>query len=190
MRPWSMPWSWTKRWNDSSLSLDKFEYRPIGEATFSELSQWNAEGGPSVPAPIFQTSLIAPQRIADQNYSEDEIELVEAPIPISNLDEYEMVESKNETDATIWEDYLILPDSPDSTLPGFGTIISPIVLPNDDDDEIVPSESVVSPVVPSFTYSSLPESPLTALWREYDAIGREDTLRTYMEAPVIPTLAQ
>ncbi|KAG7543168.1 Zinc finger CCHC-type [Arabidopsis thaliana x Arabidopsis arenosa] len=176
MRSWSIPWSWTKRWNDSSLTLDKFEYMPIGKASFSKLSQLNAEEGPSVPVPIY--------------YSEDEIELVEAPIPISNLDEYDMVESENETDATKWEDYLILPDSPDSTLPRFRTIISSIVLPNDDDDQIVPSEPVVSPVVPSFTYPSFPDSPLTAIWWEYDAIRREDTLRTYMEAPVIPTPAQ
>ncbi|CAL9225077.1 unnamed protein product [Arabidopsis halleri] len=108
-----------------------------------------------------------------------------APIPIINLDEYEMVEFENGTNATMWEDHLILPDSPDSTLPGFGTIISPIVLPDADDDQIVPNEPVVSPVVPSFTYPSFPDSLLTTLWREYYAIKRGDTPRTDMEVPVI-----
>ncbi|KAG7543169.1 hypothetical protein ISN45_Aa07g030940 [Arabidopsis thaliana x Arabidopsis arenosa] len=169
-----------------SPSLDRFEYRPIGEANFSELSQWNAEAGPSVSEPVRETFPIAPQRVADQN----EIDLVEAPIPIINLDEYEMVESEHETDATMWEDYFILLDSPDSTFPGFGTIISPIVMPNDDDDQIVQSEPVVSPVMPSFTYPSLQDSLFTALWREYDAIRREDTPWTDMEAPVIPAPAQ
>ncbi|CAE5978083.1 unnamed protein product [Arabidopsis arenosa] len=166
--------------------------------------------GPSISAPVRETSPIAPQRVADQSiletetgpcedgrvisslmdYSEDEIDLVEAPIPIINLDEYEMVESEHETDATMWENYLILPDSSDSTFPGFGTIIFPIVLPNDDDDQIVHSEPVVSPVVPSVTYLSLPDSLFTALWREYDAIRREDTPRTDMEVPGIPAPAQ
>ncbi|KAG7547815.1 Zinc finger CCHC-type [Arabidopsis suecica] len=124
------------------------------------------------------------------DYFEDEIDLVEAHIPIINLDEYEMVESKHETDATMWEDYLILPDSPDSTLPGFGTIIFPIVLPNDGNDQIVHSEPVVLPVVPSFTYPSLSDSLFTALWREYDAIRRKDTPKTDMEVLMIPAHAQ
>ncbi|CAE6013408.1 unnamed protein product [Arabidopsis arenosa] len=194
----------------SSPPLDRFEYWPIMDASFSELSQWNAEAGPSVPALDREVSLIAPWRVIDQstlesktgprenggmissftNNSDHEIEIVEAPIPTIDLDEYEMVESERETDETMWEDYLILPDSPDSTLPGFGTIISPVVVPDDGEDQIVPSEPVVSPVVPSFNYPSLPDYPLAAFLRENDTIRRGDTPRTDTEAQVIPTPTQ
>lgn len=89
----------------------------------------------------------------------------------------------------LWEDYLILPDSPYSTLPGFGTIISLVVVPDDDEDQIILSEPVVSPVVPSFNYPSLPDYPLAAFLWENDTIRRGDTPRTDTEAPVILTPA-
>ncbi|KAG7572547.1 Zinc finger CCHC-type [Arabidopsis suecica] len=144
--------------------------------------------GPSVLALDREVSPIAPWRVIDQstlesqtgqredggmissftNNSDHEIEIMEAPIPTIDLDEYEMVESERETDETMWEDYLILPDSPDSTLPEFGTIISPVVVPDDDEDHIVIRLFQVS--------------------RCYHPRG--DTPRTDTEAAVIPTPAQ
>ncbi|KAG7548868.1 Zinc finger CCHC-type [Arabidopsis suecica] len=123
------------------------------------------------------------------NSSDYEIEILEAPVLTIDLDDYEMVESERETEATLWKDYLILPNSPDSTLPGFGTIINLVVV-SDDEDQVVPNKTVISPMVPSFDYPSLPDDPLAAFLRENDTIRRGETPRADTEALVTPTPAQ
>ncbi|CAH8262335.1 unnamed protein product [Arabidopsis lyrata] len=112
--------------------LNKFQYRPIGEASTLELSRWDAEAGPSVPVHVLEVSQTALRRVTDlsvpeiemgpgeddgvialfTDYSEDEEERVETPIHVIDLEEYEMVESEAEPEMTMWEDYGILPDSP------------------------------------------------------------------------------
>lgn len=115
-----------RRWTGSSTGLLE-----------KQMSRWDTDVGPSVLVPVLEISLIVPEKVVDQSIletetglhedggvissftgnSEDEVEGVEAPIHIIDLDEYEMVEFEDETNATTWEDYLILPDSPNSTLP-------------------------------------------------------------------------
>ncbi|CAE6202230.1 unnamed protein product [Arabidopsis arenosa] len=157
---------------NSSPPLDRFEYRPILQASFSELSQWNAEAGPSVPALDREISPFPSRKVAEQ----------------STLDS-ETGPREDGDGSDLWEDYLILPDSPDSTLPGFGTIINPVVV-SDVEDQVVPNEPVISPMVPSFDYPSLPDDPLAAFLRENDTIRRGETPRADTEALVTPTPAQ
>ncbi|OAO98320.1 hypothetical protein AXX17_AT4G10080 [Arabidopsis thaliana] len=125
------------------------------------------------------------------SYFKKEVELIEAPIPNLNMDDYVMIELELAHDETRWKDYR-LPCSPvsiclDSTLLGVGTEFYLVLLSNDDGDQIVLSTSVMSPIVPSFTYPNLPDSPLTSLWRDYDCMRRGDAIET--EMGVLATLA-
>ncbi|EFH39492.1 hypothetical protein ARALYDRAFT_359121 [Arabidopsis lyrata subsp. lyrata] len=156
-----------RRWTGSSTGL--LEKR---------VSRWDTDVGPSVLVPVLEISLIVPEK------------RVWRCLSISLTYEYEMVEFEDETNATTWEDYLILPDSPNSTLPGFGIIISPIVLSDDDDDQIITSDPMVSSMALSFTYLTILDSLVTSFWWEYDAIRRGDTPTTKTEVPVIPAPIQ
>ncbi|CAH8262336.1 unnamed protein product [Arabidopsis lyrata] len=91
-----------------SPSLDRFQYRHIEEASFLELFSWDAEAGPSVPTSVFEDDGVI---ASFTYYLEDKEESVETPIPVIDLEEYEMVDSEAKPEMTMWEDYLILPDS-------------------------------------------------------------------------------
>ncbi|KAG7583941.1 hypothetical protein ISN44_As08g034380 [Arabidopsis suecica] len=126
-----------------SSSLDRFQYQHIEEASSLELFRWDAEVGPSVPTPIPEDDGVI---ASFTYYSEDKEERVETtPIPVIDLEEYEMVDLEAEPEMTMWEDYLILPNSLVYTLPGFGSVISLIVFP--DADQVVSSDLVVSRAV-------------------------------------------
>ncbi|CAH8277044.1 unnamed protein product [Arabidopsis lyrata] len=121
----------------------------------------------SVPTLVLEISPIAPERVANQSILE--------------------------TETGPREDgggYLVLTDSPDSTLPRFRTIISPTVFSNNDDNQIVLSEPMVSSVTLSITYNTFLDYPLTSLWRKYNAIRLGDTPRTEREVHVVLALVQ
>ena len=189
--------------------MDKFEYRPIAEASVLETSKVDKEAIPTFPVFILESFSIASHRIASLdgvenetgmegvgvmgslvNDFEEEVELIQAPIPNFFMDDLVLIESELAHDGTWWDDYLVLPNNPDSTLVGAEIEFDLVLLSDGDGDQIVPSTPVMTPIVPSFAYPTLPDSPLTSLWRDYDRIRHGDTIETEVGVPstLAPTL--
>ncbi|CAD5327402.1 unnamed protein product [Arabidopsis thaliana] len=89
------------------------------------------------------------------NDFEEEVELIQAPIPNFFMDDLVLIESELAHDGTWWDDYLVLPNNPDSTLVGAEIEFDLVLLSDGDGDQIVPSTPVMTPMVPSFTYPTL-----------------------------------
>ncbi|KAG7615396.1 hypothetical protein ISN45_At04g009520 [Arabidopsis thaliana x Arabidopsis arenosa] len=154
--------------------VDKFEYRPIAEASVLETSKVDKEAIPTFPVFILESFSIASHRIASLdgvenetgmegvgvmgslvNDFEEEVELIQAPIPNFFMDDLVLIESELAHDGTWWDDYLVLPNNPDSTLVGAEIEFDLVLLSDGDGDQIVPSTPVMTPMVPSFTYPTL-----------------------------------
>ncbi|BAA97096.1 unnamed protein product [Arabidopsis thaliana] len=172
--------------------------------------QVDREASPSFPVSILESFLITSKRMASLDdvesetgvegvrmmespvieIEEEEVELIQAPVPNFFMDDYVLIESELAQAGTRWEDYVVLPNSPVSMLVGAETAFNLVSSSDDDGDQIVPSTPVMTPIVPSFAYPTLPDSPLTSLWRDYDRIRHGDTIETEVGVPstLAPTL--
>ncbi|CAD5324623.1 unnamed protein product [Arabidopsis thaliana] len=103
--------------------------------------QVDREASPSFPVSILESFPIASQRMASLDdvesktgvegvrmmespvieIEEEEVELIQAPVPHFFMDDYVLIESELAQAGTRWEDYVVLPNSPVSTLVGAET---------------------------------------------------------------------
>ena len=106
----------------TDMTVGRFEYRPIAEASVSKTFPVDKEGSLSFPVSILESFPIASQRVASlddvegekmmgplMTEIEEKVELIQAPIPNFFMDDYVMIESELAHDETWWGDYLVSP---------------------------------------------------------------------------------